>query len=1116
MSTPTPTPVRHRAFLRYLPLLVMGLVTGSFFLSGCPSSGGSQLDFSNGDRGTANLGGAPSAHQLRQVEGSGRVIELRFEEAFSPESAGQFVNYIASGGQVLLQVELLGDDDRLRLHFDEPLIPGLHTLCVTGVERASEGQFPAVKTLGLESDDLRLPRALSVTLEAVPGIDNDCLEIVFDDDMWEDDVLDLSHVQLEVPVGQPLALDPAQASYDSLLRKLKVNLPGVGDSFDLAYGDDWTLRLSGMRDLAGNQLAAGTTLSGSVTGDESPPRVLSATQNSAVDPAGIVVDLMLDECLDESLSLQAANFQFTHGGSVVQMEWFAEDEILRLTLDAPPTVGVDSVQILNLVDPAGNQQDGPSTVSVLGNDGYEPLLVEVLGQTESGHFNDSVVFRFNERLHPGDAVNPDYFTLESPVGSPVDLSSATLTWDEGAMVTTITFGGDYLWNDPLQVNGRLLQIADGEAKGDRFGQSVTGLEDINGDGYSDFAVGARDYNPPGLNHAGAVYLFSGSTGELLLRVDGHAKNNRFGHALASMGDYNLDGVGDFLVGAPDADPDDVNKAGSVYICSGSDGGILLQIDGSEVNQGYGEYIANAGDVNRDTIPDVMIGLPSLKANGLNDAGIVRVYSGADASLLYEWSGEQVQARAGKAMAGGGDFNQDGYADPVFGAADADPNGLNASGSVYVYSGIDGTLLYRLDGLDKDDNLGNAIALTGDLDGDQIADLAIAAFHEGNGSMSKAGAVYVHSGVDGSLLATIQGQAKKDYFGNSVSAGQDFDGDGTPDLLIGASGVDATGDHGDGALYIYSGATFQRLHTILSTDGDRELGENSVWAGDFDRDGHADMLTGFERADTTIDDDTGAVQIHSGFAVFPYESAGEYFAFSNGASLRATVEDVRDLASNVIAPSERTVLISGDSQAPACNSMVQNLWVDASGATVDLHFNEAIDLDLGPGATFTSSTGELLAEQWLIDRGTTLRLRFNGPLTPGVSYVSLTDVSDVAGNLLALWSDHAVSATTLAPQLTAYSLGIDEADNPSLILSFQGPLLAYDATDPARFLMTIDGSSYSLEGSDFDYDPVTNQVLIHLDTALTPGQSYGLVVEGLRDPYGNSVDALFANGIVIQN
>lgn len=684
------------------------------------------------------------------------------------------------------------------------------------------------------------------------------------------------------------------------------------------------------------------------------------------------------------------------------------------------------------------------------------------------------------------------------------------------MSTTVTFGGNYLWNAPLQINGRLLQIVEGEAKGDRFGQSVAGLDDLDGDGYSDFVIGAPDYDPPGWNHAGAAYLFSGKSGNLLLRIDGHAKNNRFGHAVASMGDFNLDGVGDFLVGAPDADPNGVNKAGSVYICSGSDGGILLQIDGAEVNESYGEYLASAGDVNRDTIPDVMIGLPTMKANGLNHAGVVRVYSGADGSLLYEWSGDHAQARAGEALVGGGDFNQDGYADPVFGAADADPNGLNSAGSVYVYSGIDGTLLYRLDGLDQDDHLGNSIALAGDLDGDLIDDLAIGAFYEGNGSMSKAGAVYVHSGVDGSLLASMQGQAKKDYFGNSVDAGQDFDGDGTPDLLIGASGVDATGDHGDGALYIYSGATFQRLHTILSTDGDRELGKNSVWVGDLDRDGHADILTGFERANTAVANDTGALQVHTGFAVFPYESAGEHFAFTNGESLSATVEGVRDLASNVMSQSNHTVLLAGDSQPPTCDSMVQNLWVDATGATVDLHFGEAIDLDLGPGATFTASTGELLAEQWLLDRGTTLRLRFDGPLTSGVSYISLTDVSDVAGNMLTLWTDNVVSATTLAPQLTAYSLGVDESGHASLVLSFQGPLLAYDATDDARFLFTIDGSAYSLEGSEFEYDPVAKQVQIHLNTTLSAGQSYGLVAEGLRDPFGNSAPALYANGSVIQN
>ncbi|MHC4838464.1 MAG: hypothetical protein ACYTF3_09830, partial [Planctomycetota bacterium] len=124
-------------FIGWLPLILGTLVGFSVFLSGCPSSGvsGDAARFDPDQEG-AEAATAPDAVQLRNVDPEGRVVELRFQQPFDPASASQASHYSADGGQVLRRIELLGEDhDCLRLHFDLPLVPGLHTLALQPIDR---------------------------------------------------------------------------------------------------------------------------------------------------------------------------------------------------------------------------------------------------------------------------------------------------------------------------------------------------------------------------------------------------------------------------------------------------------------------------------------------------------------------------------------------------------------------------------------------------------------------------------------------------------------------------------------------------------------------------------------------------------------------------------------------------------------------------------------------------------------------------------------------------------------------------------------------------------------------------------------------------------------------
>jgi len=82
---------------------------------------------------------------------------------------------------------------------------------------------------------------------------------------------------------------------------------------------------------------------------------------------------------------------------------------------------------------------------------------------------------------------------------------------------------------------------------DAFGTSVTGLGDVDGDGFDDFASGTR--HDELVLHTGSADLFSGLTGELIYKVFGDGEDNFFGAAVSGLGDVNGDGTPDFVAGA---------------------------------------------------------------------------------------------------------------------------------------------------------------------------------------------------------------------------------------------------------------------------------------------------------------------------------------------------------------------------------------------------------------------------------------------------------------------------------------------------------------------------------------------------------------------------------------
>ena len=387
--------------------------------------------------------------------------------------------------------------------------------------------------------------------------------------------------------------------------------------------------------------------------------------------------------------------------------------------------------------------------------------------------------------------------------------------------------------------------------------------DVNGDVRADFIVGAWQAAPGGRADAGSAYVYSGADGSLLYQKDGAAAGDFFGYSVSMAGDVNGDGKADFIVGARVADPGGRADAGNAYVYSGADGSLLYQKDGGATGDTFGWSVSAAGDVNGDGMADFIVGATRADPGGRADAGSVYVYSGADGSLLYQRDGGAEYNNFGHSVSAAGYVNGDGKADFIVGERLADPGGRLGAGSAYVYSGTDGALLYQRDGGAVDDNFGTSVSTAGDVNGDGKADFIVGAYHADPGGTNLAGSAYIYSGADGSILYQKDGGLPGVIFGYSVATAGDVNGDGKADFIVGEYGADPGGRGGAGSVYVYSGADGSILYQKDGVAANDRLGVSVSTAGDVNGDGKADFIVGAFWANPGGRADAGSAYVYSG-------------------------------------------------------------------------------------------------------------------------------------------------------------------------------------------------------------------------------------------------------------
>ena len=358
------------------------------------------------------------------------------------------------------------------------------------------------------------------------------------------------------------------------------------------------------------------------------------------------------------------------------------------------------------------------------------------------------------------------------------------------------------WGAQIQLGDSATRVM-GTRAGDAFGSAVALDGDLDGDGHPNLVIGAYSYDA-GLTSVGAVYVFPDAPQEGPVGSDvgvwtGEASSDNLGWSVSAGADLDGDGLSDLAMGARNADGEDTS-VGALYVVLGAGalvGGNVRDADIKLTGRTYGDTlggsVTSALDLTGDGAQDLVIGAPEV--DGLaGQEGAVYIMSGAvqsgvaedlAAATVVSWL---TDASFGQTLSTG-DLNGDGFSDLVVGAAYSDVEATNGGQVFAFYGPLSGTVSAvdadsTVSGMSDYAIAGAALSSGGDADGDGYDDLLVGA--PGSGDYGRA-ALYL-----GPLAATLNSRgADLHVYGDSAnrSAGQavelrgDYNGDGLADPVV---------------------------------------------------------------------------------------------------------------------------------------------------------------------------------------------------------------------------------------------------------------------------------------------------------------------------------------------
>jgi hypothetical protein len=414
------------------------------------------------------------------------------------------------------------------------------------------------------------------------------------------------------------------------------------------------------------------------------------------------------------------------------------------------------------------------------------------------------------------------------------------------------------------------------ASGALLGSSVSIVGDYNGDGLDDVVAGAPNFDG-GTVGEGAVFLSFGdaSLGTIsMIKHESNQVNAKFGISVAGVKDMDGDGFDEFAVAAPGAKFSQATT-GVAYIYKGNAQGNFSGVTSLYFGSTnlFGTSVAS-GDINRDGYADVIVGGPANTGSLKSERGMIAIYlgsaNGIDNAVYTTIYGPAAGTKLGSSLATS-DVNGDGYADIIAGAGGSS----NGQGSIHIWHGSSmGIPTNTLSNFQLNSNTANAsfgasVSDAGDVNGDGFGDIITGAPGITSDQSNEGVAKVFYGSASGCTSAsytTIQADQAEAAFGTSVAGAGDVNGDGYDDVIVGAPYYDDAVANG-GGIWVFHGS-HNGLNSVSSfslkgLQVEEHFGQAVGGGGDLNGDGYGDVVVGTPSLDQSGITNGGQVYAYFG-------------------------------------------------------------------------------------------------------------------------------------------------------------------------------------------------------------------------------------------------------------
>ncbi len=276
--------------------------------------------------------------------------------------------------------------------------------------------------------------------------------------------------------------------------------------------------------------------------------------------------------------------------------------------------------------------------------------------------------------------------------------------------------------------------------------------------------------------------------------------------------------------------------------------------GGDSGTQFGERIAAIPDMDGDAVPDLVVSDPLAQKTGR-----VYLYSGKTGKWIRTLSGGASVEGFGMAVAVLGDLDGDQRSDVLAGAYRK--SGFE-TGTLLAYSGASGKLIREIPAIPPSSSALLRLAAMGDIDGDGTKDFVVS-----DPSGGKGGSVHLKSTKSGSTIFEVEGAQSGTGLGTVIAALGDVDRDGVGDFAAAGKSEDEDGQcpiH----VVVYSGKTGKKLHSLGGMKAPNFvffiMTPPAIAApGDLNGDGSADIVVGAPFQTNGARENCGMVRAFSG-------------------------------------------------------------------------------------------------------------------------------------------------------------------------------------------------------------------------------------------------------------